>query len=692
MSGENRIYDYLIVGAGPGGIQMGYYFEKAGRDYLILERSQIVGSFLAKYPRHRKLISINKKHIGTLGDRKDVDNDEVRLRYDWNSLLCDDPEFRFTSYTDDYFPNADLYVKYLDDFVKKYGIKIEFGVEVRKVMKVPEKNGEDIFQLICGSNVYHCKYLIMATGLSKPNIPNEIQGIEHSIGYEEMEMDLEKYRNKHVLIMGHGNSAFEIADWLTPVVGYLNVTGRSPIRFAWKTHYVGDVRAINNNFLDTFQLKSLAIMDEWDDHSINFNSVSGKFNYRDKLEYDYIVRCLGFLFDDQIFDRNTCWIDLDHNGKLPKIKENYESTSVKNLFFIGAAGQNLDYRRSSSAFIHGFRYSCQFLSQYFNKMVNFPIKKIEISSINNLFKDIANEIIRIVNESSAIVQLFDHYCYVILLGEDVSLIDIPVPIDYIKDLKHLVENKKMLVISMEYGFTKDEDVFQPFPIFDIYNGIQSRFLHPVIRYYQNFEIFIERQQKKEYNLCICGHWENEDKLKSETICRDCVNKGYCFCGNVENISYFIEHDRCRLCREGNPKKIEEISQISINKRKPSDGYFAHHIPEDISIAFKRGGQFLKEDLDYLEPLIRFLKSILLDYVIPCTAYYHQQFLISINDYHRELPHQFRFWTFFSYIILRCPTGGNEKIIDSMNRQRYLYFNNHEIRENIIKTFSSMYST
>jgi len=465
MSEENRIYDYLIVGAGPGGIQMGYYFEKAGRDYLILERSDQVGSFLAKYPRHRKMISINKKHIGTLGDRKDVDHDEVRLRYDWNSLLCDDPEFRFTSYTDDYFPSADLYVKYLDDYVKKYGIKIEFGVEVRKVMKEPRENGEDIFQLICGNYVYHCKYLIMATGLSKPNIPKDIPGIEHAIGYEEMDMDLEKYRNKEVLIMGHGNSAFEVADWLTPVVGYLNVTGRSPIRMAWKTHYVGDVRAVNNDFLDTFQLKSLGIMEEWDDHSIIFNSTNGKFKYRDKLEYDYIIRCLGFLFDDQIFDRKTCRIDLDHDGKIPKIKENYESTSVKNLFFVGAAGQNLDYRKSSSAFIHGFRYSCQFLFYYLenvNHLHDFPREIIKIGSKETIFKDISVRIIDLVNESSGILQLFEHYCYLIIFSEDVILITVPIPVKFVIFFESLIEKNCFMVITMEYGFDQDEKFFNHF--------------------------------------------------------------------------------------------------------------------------------------------------------------------------------------------------------------------------------------
>ena len=43
------------------------------------------------------MISINKPHTGH-------DDPELTLRWDWNSLLSDDPELRFTRYTGRYFP------------------------------------------------------------------------------------------------------------------------------------------------------------------------------------------------------------------------------------------------------------------------------------------------------------------------------------------------------------------------------------------------------------------------------------------------------------------------------------------------------------------------------------------------------------------------------------------------------------
>src|SRR5207248_2002706 len=56
--------DYLVIGAGPAGLQLGYFLEQAGRNYLILEAGDSPGSFFRTFPRHRRLISINKPHTG----------------------------------------------------------------------------------------------------------------------------------------------------------------------------------------------------------------------------------------------------------------------------------------------------------------------------------------------------------------------------------------------------------------------------------------------------------------------------------------------------------------------------------------------------------------------------------------------------------------------------------------------------
>ena len=83
--------DYLIIGAGPAGLQLGYFLDRAGRDYRIIEDGPTPGTFFRTFPRHRRLISINKRFTGNT-------DPELNLRMDWNSLL-DDAAPLFTTYT-----------------------------------------------------------------------------------------------------------------------------------------------------------------------------------------------------------------------------------------------------------------------------------------------------------------------------------------------------------------------------------------------------------------------------------------------------------------------------------------------------------------------------------------------------------------------------------------------------------------
>ena len=165
-------YDYVIVGAGPAGLQMAYFLQKSSRRYVVYEEADKAASFFSKHPRHNKLISLNKKH-------NLFTEDEFNLRHDWNSLLSDDRQMRFTEYSDDLYPKpSDLY-KYLNDFAERFQLNIKYNTRVTKISKTnsifnieTSKANQD------GSNVASCtaQCVLMATGAVKENIPENIQG------------------------------------------------------------------------------------------------------------------------------------------------------------------------------------------------------------------------------------------------------------------------------------------------------------------------------------------------------------------------------------------------------------------------------------------------------------------------------------------------------------------------------------
>ena len=49
-----RYHDYCIIGAGPAGLQMGYFLQKANRDYMIFERANMSGKLTGNAERERE--------------------------------------------------------------------------------------------------------------------------------------------------------------------------------------------------------------------------------------------------------------------------------------------------------------------------------------------------------------------------------------------------------------------------------------------------------------------------------------------------------------------------------------------------------------------------------------------------------------------------------------------------------------
>lgn len=472
-------FEYLIIGAGPAGLQLGYFLEKAGRDYLILEAGNTPATFFKTFPRHRKLISINKIYTG-------YDDPEINLRWDWNSLLSDSDEMLFKHYSKRYFPNADDLVRYLGDFAIHFDLKVKYCVRVVNISKNEKFNVLD-----SQGNVYSCKRLIIATGLSKPYIP-PIPGIELAEKYTDVSIDAENFTNQRVLIIGKGNSGFETADNLVETTTLIHIASPNPVSMAWKSKYVGHLRAVNNNILDTYQLKSQNVILDANIDKIERqnNKFVVSFTYthangeQEDLVYDRVILCTGFRFDDSIFDE-SCRPILAVNNRFPEQTSKWESTNVKDLYFVGALMHMRDYKKKQSGFIHGFRYNIQALHyilelKYHNQ--EWPFKPLDPTP-----KSLMEAIINRVNITSGLWQQTGFLCDLIVIPGEGKAAQYykDVPTDYVRDSK-LGQHEHYYTITLEFGLERIDESPDPFAIARIHkddtgSAPLSTGIHPIIR-------------------------------------------------------------------------------------------------------------------------------------------------------------------------------------------------------------------
>ncbi|PRY31960.1 NAD(P)-binding domain-containing protein [Pseudosporangium ferrugineum] len=476
--------DYLIIGAGPAGLQLAALLEQDGADYLVLEAAEAPGAFFARYPRHRQLISINKPRTGS-------DDPELNLRLDWNSLLTDDPALLFTAYTDRYFPDADVMVRYLADFAAKTGVKVAYDAAVTRIGR--EEGGF----VVEADRTYRARRVIVATGVSRMYEP-EIPGFELAERYDTMSVDPRDYLDQRVLIIGKGNSAFETADALMETTTVIHVAGPSSVRLAWRTHYVGHLRAVNNNFLDTYQLKSAnAVLDgtvrsiarDGDGYRVTF-AFARVNEVVKELSYDRVLACTGFAFDASIFDA-SCRPELAIRDRFPAQTEAWESVNVPGLYFAGTITQQRDFKKSTSGFIHGFRYGVRALHKILKQRYEdtpFPAARIGAGP-----DEITAAVIGRVNRTSALWQMFGFLGDVVTVHGDSAAYHEEVPVAYFAGGGLGDTGDGAFVVTLEYG--PDHDKVDPFDIGvtrisqnDPGRAHDAAYLHPVVRFHRGGEL------------------------------------------------------------------------------------------------------------------------------------------------------------------------------------------------------------
>jgi thioredoxin reductase len=427
--------EYLIVGAGPAGLQLAYFFEKIGANYEVLEAGPTPGPFFNRFPRHRRLISINKVYTG----RKCP---AAQFRWDWNSLLNDEG-ILFKNHSEEYFPSAEAMVDYLRHFAETHRLNIRFGQRVSEIGR-----SANHFDVATPSGTVTADHVILATGVGEPYVP-PIEGIEYAVNYADFDPDPRCYANRKVLIIGKGNSGFETADSLIPYAAQIHIVGRHNLKHAWNTHHVGHLRAVNNNLIDTDQLKAqnATIWGEIQSIEPFRGQLKVRISHTDSAGrifthiYDDIICCTGFRMSLGMFN-GSCWPDLAIDGRFPQLTDEWESTNISNLFFAGTLTQSRDYKKSSSGFIHGFRYNAMSLFHMLSmrKGESWPSATIGVTPEN-----LTNLISERINTTSSLWHQFNFLADVIEIGETDARHYRDVPFDYALSSPHFSFERRLLL-------------------------------------------------------------------------------------------------------------------------------------------------------------------------------------------------------------------------------------------------------
>lgn len=440
--------DYLLLGAGPAGLQLGYFLERARRDYLILEQGPTAGTFFRTFPRHRQLISINKQQTG-------FDDPELNLRMDWNSLLSDRPDLLFTRYTDRYFPHADVMVRYLADFATTTRLNIRYGTRAIRVTRderfqISDQNGE----------VYEAPLVIVATGPAMPYLP-PIPGIETAELYGTVTVDPGDFRDQRVLVVGKGSSGFETAANLLDTAETIHVAGPSTIGTAWQS-FLGSKRETRKALLDG---QILNIERDEDGYLVRMSSEPAK-----PMRYDRVIVCTGFRFDGSIFDED-CRPEMVINDRFPAQTSAWESVNVPDLYFAGTLMQVRDFNRSTSGDIHGFRYCIRALHRIMERRYHgtpWPPRGLPADPEALMVAVLCRS-----NRTSGLWQQFGMLCDLVELEGDEAAYYEELPVGYVHETR-LATGDSYFTITLERG-TGDAGV-GPFDV--------STRLHPVIRHYR----------------------------------------------------------------------------------------------------------------------------------------------------------------------------------------------------------------
>jgi thioredoxin reductase len=357
-------YPLLIVGSGPGGLQVSYSLTQLGVNHAVLSADEAPGGMFRRWPIFQRMLSWTKPFTGVERTWRKYE------RFDWNSLIADDGAHRavMAALMDgtSHFPSRPEMQRGLEAFAERTHLNIRFGCR----WEATRKEGPD-FVLATSDGEYRAPTVVFAVGVAEPYRP-PIPGLEKLPHYGECR-PAETYKDRRVFIIGKQNSGFEIATGLLPWARQLVLASPSPTRLSVVTHSLVGVRA---RYVQPYEDAALAGGVVVLDASIEEVRQAGAiYRVRTKdtegteltIEADDVIAATGFTCP--LRDLPELGVATFGQSKLPAQTPFWESATVPGIFFAGTITQGSAGLRkhgipSNSGSVHGHRYNARVLARH----------------------------------------------------------------------------------------------------------------------------------------------------------------------------------------------------------------------------------------------------------------------------------------------------------------------------------------
>jgi thioredoxin reductase len=231
-------YPLIVVGSGPGALQLSYSLGRLGVEHAVLSRDPSAGGMFRRWPFFQRLLSWTQPFAPPARGTRAYE------RFDWNSLLADEDDARALQATfmdgTSYFPSRPEMEQNLCAFAERTGVSIRYGCEWTGTRREETAAGSR-FVLETSDGEYRTRIAVFAVGAAEPFIPTT-PGIELAHHYAETRA-AESYADRRVLIIGKQNSGFELASGLLPWARRLVLASPSPTKLSVDTRSLVGVRA-----------------------------------------------------------------------------------------------------------------------------------------------------------------------------------------------------------------------------------------------------------------------------------------------------------------------------------------------------------------------------------------------------------------------------------------------------------------